>query len=327
MGEVERKGVEEEMAELTFAFARSFVSPRRHRRYQANKHGGADRGHHCRRVPPDTLQPVHVLVVQGNHQARGHERVGSVRFTCEASVQPSFSLSSPTPKPRAELSPSRFPVRSFVLQSSRRRRIPPTSRSSLKSSLRSRTSSSPRTVGSSSRETTSPSRSGTSRWRTSPSRPSTSTITFEESSAICTRTTASSTSSSVPSVEMERECFLCLRAIWRRWEGFGGREGRSWNDGEGNDENRGTIRADLRPLLPPSPSSPSLSLDSAPSSPDPTTTTSESTTSRQRTTSFFRPTSLPSRPRRSEELRVDRREESLVREEWIRLERTSTRRS
>lgn len=72
-------------AELTVAVPSSSTLCR-HCGHQADQHGGADRGHHRCRVPPDTLQPVHVLVLKGNHQARRHARVRPLRLTRKAYV-------------------------------------------------------------------------------------------------------------------------------------------------------------------------------------------------------------------------------------------------
>lgn len=57
--------------------------PDRHSRHQACQHGGADRGHHGGRVPPGLVQPLLLLVVEGNGQARRHAGAGAVRQACK----------------------------------------------------------------------------------------------------------------------------------------------------------------------------------------------------------------------------------------------------
>lgn len=48
----------------------------RHRRHQTGQHGGINRSDHSSRVPPNTLQPVHVFELQRDHQAGRYEGIG-----------------------------------------------------------------------------------------------------------------------------------------------------------------------------------------------------------------------------------------------------------
>jgi hypothetical protein len=51
----------------------------RYRRHQTCEHGRTNRGHHGDRIPPITLQFIHVLELKKQHQARRHARFRVVR--------------------------------------------------------------------------------------------------------------------------------------------------------------------------------------------------------------------------------------------------------